>query len=160
MDHISLSVKVSKIQKNFKPIVRPLISIFSLFFGIACILHLIAFIDVNERLAMWAARQEAPDMDPRIMYAFATILLFVFTIVSVFVELFRTWGFQRRVLKYWQLFLIGAAYPVYFCQFALRHVVNIDTAENIAIGLAIVVNPITLYLVFNGFSTGIRENDE
>jgi len=63
---------------------------------------MIVYINVNARLEYWSSRPEYP----RTIYIFALIGLFVAAAVSGFVELLRSWVFERRDLLWWQVVVV------------------------------------------------------
>lgn len=127
-------------------------ALFLLSLGAAFVLYVITYIDVHARLEYWASGPGYPDMDPRVMYSFALLGLVVAATVSGFIELVRAWVFERRVLAWWQLVVVGASYPVYFSGLSLRHFMEVNQANLTAIVLAIIINPITVYWLFNGYT--------
>ena len=134
---------------------RKVIGIFlSLSFGAAAVLYTIAYVDVTFRLAYWATRSDYPNIDPRITYVLALFGFVAAALISGLVELLRTWVFERRLLLWWQLIAVGAPYPIFFSGLALRHVLEPQLAFQLCIVLALLINPLTVYFLFNGYSQG------
>lgn len=134
--------------KNLKPIYTyPL-----LILGASIILYSSAIIDVNMRLSIIEGTGVSPNMSPRIMYIFAAMLLCLISVVSCIVEAIREKIFKCKNLLWWQAIIIGGSYAIYFYIFSLRHVFSYDTAHIIIITVSIIINPITTYYIFKGFS--------
>ena len=129
---------------------------FLLSLGVALVLYVIAYFDVSARLEYWASRSDYPNIDPRIMYTFALFGLVVISAISGVIELVRAWAFERRNLLWWQLITVGASYPVYFSGLGLRHIMEANSANLVAIFMAAIVNPITVYWLFNGYSENTK----
>lgn len=135
-----------------KTLAQQILKFLSLSFGAGCVLFMIVNFAVNERLMYWATKQEAPNMDPRVTYILALFAFVASAFAAGLVELIRAWVYERRPLKAWQLIIVGASYPLYFSSLAFRHVFSLQTAEYMAIALALIVNPLTVYYAFNGYS--------
>ena len=124
----------------------------SLWLGVAFVLYVVINIDVSARLEYWASKDERPNMDPRIMYTFGLFGFVVGAFISGVIETLRQWVFNLQPLKWWQLFIVGATYPLIISDTALRNYIDYNTAETLSIILTVSINPFFAYWLFRGYS--------
>ncbi|WP_078121498.1 hypothetical protein [Thiosocius teredinicola] len=120
--------------------------------GAAAVFFAIAYFDASVRLDYWASQPEGPNMDPRVIL----YLVFYWWIATAFlacvIELIRRWVFERRRLFWWQLLLVGSAYPLYFSDIGLRHIFDQDMASHVGTALALALNPFVVYAIAKGYA--------
>ena len=134
-----------------RTLIKASLSYLWLLLGAAVLLWISAEIDVSFRRQFWQSRPDMPNIDPGITYTFALFAWLGISFVSGFIELFRLYVFERDILRWWKMIIIGVSYTLFFTKLPMRHIIGYELASIVVTVFALLFNPVFLYYLFGGF---------